>query len=599
MNHNRKRCIRIVGVFLIFCLLCAVQVPIAAQRGDSAERGNAYRRLNSAEQILYDFLRPRVEEVARGERSSADFSVDADTLSFMRAQGLRTSWSSSELGITDLEMEHISEAFYAQFDLSKLMEALMNDSPFTMYWYDKTAGVAPSFLITLTSEEGLGTVGEVSELTFRFQVSRAYQAQGYDASRPVTDAAKTASASRLAEERALAIVERYADLKDYEKLEAYRDEICALTDYEHDEDDLAYYGDPWQITSVFDGDPDTRSVCEGYAKAFQYLCDLSVFQERVVCYTVKGMMRGGTGAGPHMWNTVEMGDGLRYLADITNSDDSTVGADGSLFLVGAVGSIADGYRCWANRDAVDYSYYDPALLALWGTEKDSILSVTDSDYVPPEISFRLPERLVYDGEAITFGREDADICYFFDGMSDSVATVSVAHTWHADQNGTAGAVLGAAPVNAGVYWLSVKAESKLFSCSRSVRFEIEQAEPAYTLPAGLTATEGQTLSEIVLPKGFAWLLPSETVGTSGERVHLVSYTPEDTQNYKTLTPLQVRLAVKEGEKGEDTDNGGTRAEKPIYGCTSSMLVQTPAAGAVLAGAALVLIKRKRKNGSST
>lgn len=68
-------------------------------------------------------------------------------------------------------------------------------------------------------------------------------------------------------------------------------------------------------------------VCEGYSKAFQYLCDLS----DITCYTVTGMMNGGTGEGPHMWNIVA-NNGKYYMADITNSDEGTVGEDGGLFL---------------------------------------------------------------------------------------------------------------------------------------------------------------------------------------------------------------------------------------------------------------------------
>ena len=36
------------------------------------------------------------------------------------------------------------------------------------------------------------------------------------------------------------------------------------------------YGDPWQLIYVFDDDPDTNVVCEGYAKAFKYEADEEV-----------------------------------------------------------------------------------------------------------------------------------------------------------------------------------------------------------------------------------------------------------------------------------------------------------------------------------
>lgn len=44
---------------------------------------------------------------------------------------------------------------------------------------------------------------------------------------------------------------------------------------------------------VFDGDPDTKIVCEGYAKAFKYLMDNSTFQYKgTACHLVNGYMSG-------------------------------------------------------------------------------------------------------------------------------------------------------------------------------------------------------------------------------------------------------------------------------------------------------------------
>ena len=85
-------------------------------------------------------------------------------------------------------------------------------------------------------------------------------------------------------------------------------------------------------------DESTNVVCEGYSKAFQYLCDLS----DITCYTVTGDMDGGTGAGAHMWNIVEQ-DGRYYIADITNSDTDSAGENGELFLNTPVkGSVSKG-----------------------------------------------------------------------------------------------------------------------------------------------------------------------------------------------------------------------------------------------------------------
>ena len=159
------------------------------------------------------------------------------------------------------------------------------------------------------------------------------------------DSKKTGAASSAAE-NARKIIEKHKAEKDYEKMESYKEEICDLTSYNYDavKPGVAY-GDPWQMIYIFDGDESTNVVCEGYAKAFQYLCDMSDFLDPGYnCCSVTGMMRGGTGEGPHMWNIVTIGDG-NYLVDVTNSDDGTAGERGGLFMAWDKnnGSVENGY----------------------------------------------------------------------------------------------------------------------------------------------------------------------------------------------------------------------------------------------------------------
>lgn len=130
----------------------------------------------------------------------------------------------------------------------------------------------------------------------------------------------------------------------YDKLKAYGDAVSKLVEYDFDavghdnpsSDDYdpawsSNYIEPWQLINVFDDDPSTNVVCEGYSKAFKYLCDLGA--PEVDCILVTGVMDGGTGAGGHMWNNVRMDDGRMYLVDITNSDDGdAMATDYPLFL---------------------------------------------------------------------------------------------------------------------------------------------------------------------------------------------------------------------------------------------------------------------------
>ena len=78
--------------------------------------------------------------------------------------------------------------------------------------------------------------------------------------------------------------------------------------------------------------------------------------------------------------------------------------------------------------------------------------------------------------------------------------------------------------------------------TQNVNITVVKAYPTVTWPTGLTATYGQTLSDISLSgKGtsstagvFSWNAPSTSVGNAGTHGHVMAFTPTDTTNYNTL-----------------------------------------------------------------
>jgi hypothetical protein len=65
-----------------------------------------------------------------------------------------------------------------------------------------------------------------------------------------------------------------------------------------------------------------------------------------------------------------------------------------------------------------------------------------------------------------------------------------------------------------------------------------------TTPTGLTATYGQTLADVSLPAGWAWVSSTTTsVGNAGTPTHTAKYTPTDTENYNTLASVSLSITV--------------------------------------------------------
>ena len=93
---------------------------------------------------------------------------------------------------------------------------------------------------------------------------------------------------------------------------------------------------------------------------------------------------------------------------------------------------------------------------------------------------------------------------------------------------------------------------------------IDKATPVYELPEGLTAKEGQTISEIALPAGWTWEEAALSVGEAGEKTFAAVYTPADTANYAAA---RVALTVTV----EPLLSGGAIAGIAI-GCTAGALL---------------------------
>lgn len=102
--------------------------------------------------------------------------------------------------------------------------------------------------------------------------------------------------------------------------------------------------------------------------------------------------------------------------------------------------------------------------------------------------------------------------------------------------------------NAGSYsiWYKVVGDAN-HSDTDPVQVEvtIKKADPDVTAPDGLTATYGDTLSDVALSGGWTWDTPDASVGNVGGNTFAATYMPSDTTNYNTVNEdLTVTVSAK-------------------------------------------------------
>ncbi len=334
-------------------------------------------RLEGADRYLYEALVSRVGGIASGSSSAAVFSFPVEevygklsyTAADLNVESIRVTID-DVTGFRKAAVDAIRAVVTGRFSQTAILRCLLADCPYEMYWYDKTIGNILNYpgielgSVKLDDDRVEDTLVISGSVTFNMAVSEEYRdpskgprtfvVNGQTIERYCDADPSWGQSVTNAVRNAQAIVDRYEDLEDYERLIAYRDEIKALTGYNEEAAAGGVpYGNPWQLVWVFDGDPETKVVCEGFAKAFQYLNDLS--GSAVTVISVTGLMNGGS----HMWNIVRMDDGQNYLADLTNCYTDEVSGEEYLFLTGGTAleeETGTGYSVVSGKGTADYVY---------------------------------------------------------------------------------------------------------------------------------------------------------------------------------------------------------------------------------------------------
>lgn len=373
-------------------------------------------QLTGLDKILYNQLKPQIKDVADGKNASTKFKVEPSTVT----------WNSKQLGGVALFgtdpgtgkpciSEQAKEEMKKKLAINAVINALLADCPYELYWFDKEKSIPITDIII-----GAKMVNGVPALYFAslyiaFPVEKEYAANGDEYKINGTKIERVNTSIKNAGK----IVEAAKSKStDYEKLLFYSQQICNLVEYDHAaaDDNTMPYGDPWQLVSVFDGDIDTNVVCEGYSKAFKYLCDQTSFKSnKISCILATGIMKASKSGG-HMWNIVKMEDGKNYLVDVTNCDNGTIGYPDKLFLAGyAGGNKTDGYSFKCGSGIVFYTY-DTMTTSTFSSD----LVLTNLCYLPAGLSGKCGDNLEWSisGHTLTIsGTGDmTNFSYYSDGI---------------------------------------------------------------------------------------------------------------------------------------------------------------------------------------
>ena len=155
------------------------------------------------------------------------------------------------------------------------------------------------------------------------------------------------------------------------------------------------------------------------------------------------------------------------------------------------------------------------------------------------IKLTLPQNAVYDGTS-------KDASAIVAGVEGETATLTAEIGYYSDEEMTQEV---SAPTNAGTYYVKATFagnDNDNAAKDATGNFSIAKAAPQYTEPTGLTATYGQTLVDVELPKGWTWNNAEQSVGGVGEHQFTAIFTPDDLDNYNTVEE-DVTITVEKAE----------------------------------------------------
>ncbi|MBQ7839058.1 MAG: hypothetical protein IJ390_01000 [Lachnospiraceae bacterium] len=208
----------------------------------------------------------------------------------------------------------------------------------------------------------------------------------------------------------------------YEKVKYLYEYLILHTDYELGCEDSQ------NICSVL---LNGTSVCQGYAKTLQFLCQKLNIPAMLVCGKVKEQ--------GHAWNMIQMEDGCWYYIDPTWGDASYLQEDGTIYTEQSFPAVNYDYFCVTAEQlvkthelsetidlpecsAVKYNYYRMEDLYLEGADEAKLAEIFGraSEFGWETVTFQCANEVVYD-TVYQMLIEDQKIFDYLSGKEGTVA----------------------------------------------------------------------------------------------------------------------------------------------------------------------------------
>ena len=156
---------------------------------------NARDVLGTSEKAVYDAISGYLPEIASGKRSSTEFDIPVKNLGFSKL-----TWTAYELGLNSISSGNMvsQEAKNAalakvKINMTAVGNALLEDYPYLLYWFDITGGIGRSYSLSGNSS----SISIVGNLHIQMPVAKEYAIDQFHVNTSVGQAVHNAHSRAL------------------------------------------------------------------------------------------------------------------------------------------------------------------------------------------------------------------------------------------------------------------------------------------------------------------------------------------------------------------------------------------------------------------